>query len=109
VVVAPIRVGAGTRIKILEALAMARAVVATPAAAEGLRLAPGEELIVAAEPDAFAAAVARLAGDAAARQRLGQAGRARVLAEYDWEITLAALTRAVAGLAGRRPSDAWAR
>ena len=109
VVVAPIRLGAGTRIKILEALAMAKAVVATPAAAEGLRLVPGEELVVAAAPEAFADAGVRLAGDAAARQRLGRAGRARVEAEYDWEITLAPLTRAVAGLAGRRPSDTWAR
>ncbi len=109
VVVVPMRLGSGTRIKIMEALAMARPVVSTRVGAEGLRVTPGKHLEVADTPDAFAAEVARLAGDPAARQRLGREGRALVEAEYGWRVVLAPVSQAVAALAGRGLRGAWPR
>ncbi len=84
VVVAPLRMGGGTRLKILEAMAMARPVVSTPLGAEGIEARHGVELLLADEPAAFAAAVARLLADPAQGDRLGRAGRALVEERYSW-------------------------
>jgi glycosyltransferase involved in cell wall biosynthesis len=76
VVVAPLRGGGGTRIKLLEAFAQGVPVVATPAAVEGLAVLDGQHLLLGADADALAAAVAALADDAALGARLvEQAGR----------------------------------
>ncbi len=83
-VVAPIRLGSGTRIKVLEALARGKAVVATSTAAEGLNLRPGIDLEIADSPEAFTGACVRLLADPAARRRLGAAGRLRVRELYHW-------------------------
>ena len=83
-VVAPIRMGSGTRIKVLETLARGKAMVATSTAIEGLDLRPGVDLIVADRADQFADECARLLRDPAARQQLGSAGRQRVLERYRW-------------------------
>ena len=85
VVVAPIRLGSGTRLKILESLARGKAVVATPTAVEGLDLTAGEDIEIAANPVEFAAACARLLSDPDARARLGDSGRRKVLRLYRWE------------------------
>lgn len=85
VVVVPILAGAGTRVKIIEAMAAGRAVVSTPLGCEGLAgLEAGRHLLVAEEPRAFADSVIELLGDPQERARL--AGAARELAEtaYDW-------------------------
>ena len=84
VFVVPLRIGSGTRLKILEALAMGKAVVSTSVGAEGLELRDGEEIFIADEPDAFAEAVTRLLTDSALRRRIGENGRARVEKDYDW-------------------------
>lgn len=68
--VAPIRSGGGTRIKILEAFAIGRPVVATTRAAEGLPVADGRELLIADRPDDFARAVGRLIDDKGLGARL---------------------------------------
>lgn len=78
--VAPLRTGAGTRIKVLEALAHRRAVVATSAGARGLAELPG--VVVADDPDAFAAACARLLDDPLERERLAREGEEAVLAGH---------------------------
>lgn len=109
VVIVPMRLGSGTRIKIMEALAMGKAVVSTRAGAEGLRVVAGRHLLVADEPTAFAAEVVRLARDPAERQRLGREGRALVEAEYDWRVVLAPMSQAVDEVAGRRLVGTWAR
>jgi polysaccharide biosynthesis protein PslH len=83
-VVAPIRLGAGTRLKVLEALMCGKAVVATSMAIEGLDLRPGIDLEIADTPEAFAQACLALMPDEARRRRLGLAGRARVCELYDW-------------------------
>jgi glycosyltransferase involved in cell wall biosynthesis len=85
VVVAPIRQGSGTRLKVLEALGRGKAVVATSVAAEGLDLRPGVDLEIADDPEAFARACAHLLADPAARRELGATGRRRVLERYRWE------------------------
>lgn len=84
VAVAPILVGGGTRLKILEALAMAKAVVTTSVGCEGLNVVDGDQLVVADTPDTFARAVIRLLDDKSRRMRLGSAGRALVEDSYGW-------------------------
>jgi len=90
VFVTPLRVGGGSRLKILEALALKRAVVSTTVGAEGLDVEPGRHLLVADEPAEFAEAVSRLLGDPELRRRLGESGRELVEERYDWD-RLAAL------------------
>jgi len=83
--VAPIRTGSGTRIKILEALALGVPVVSTTLGAEGLDFVPGREIVLADGPEAFAAAVVRLLTDRATREAMGHAGRGAVARVYDWD------------------------
>jgi glycosyltransferase involved in cell wall biosynthesis len=85
IVVAPLRAGSGTRVKILEAWAAARCVVATPIAAEGLDARDGVNIALASDPKRFAAEVARLLDDSASRQRLAAAGRRTFEDNYSWE------------------------
>ena len=85
VFVVPLRIGSGTRLKILEALAMGKAIVSTSVGAEGLDLKDGEEIFIADAPIAFADAVTRLLTDAPLRRRMGEKGRARVERDYDWQ------------------------
>ena len=85
VFVVPLRIGSGTRLKILEALAMGKAIVSTSVGAEGLDLKNGEEIFIADEPDAFADAVTRLLTDVQLRRRIGENGRVRVERDYDWQ------------------------
>ncbi len=84
VFVVPLRIGSGTRLKILEALAMGKAVVSTTVGAEGLALQDGEDIFIADEPKAFADAVIRLLIDISLRQKIGLRGRVRVEQDYDW-------------------------
>ncbi len=85
VAIAPLRIGSGTRLKILEALAMQKAVVSTSIGCEGLATVPGKHLVVEDQPEMLARAVVTLLHDAEKRQALGEAGRALVEAEYSWE------------------------
>ncbi|HEY3825460.1 MAG TPA: glycosyltransferase family 4 protein [Bryobacteraceae bacterium] len=85
IVVAPLRAGSGTRLKIIEAWAAARCVVATPLAAEGLAAVDGVNIALAADATTFAETVFRLMEDPAARQRLGTAGRRIFEDNYSWE------------------------
>jgi glycosyltransferase involved in cell wall biosynthesis len=84
VYVVPLRVGGGTRLKIFEALAMGKAVVATTVGAEGLPLVPGEHFLQADEPADFSRAVVSLLRDAERRHLLGSAGRRLVKERYSW-------------------------
>lgn len=75
VVVVPILVGSGTRLKIYEAMAMGKAVVSTTIGAEGLLYTPGDHLLVADAPAAFADAVVGLLESSQRRGLLGQSAR----------------------------------
>ncbi len=84
VCVVPLRVGSGTRLKILEALALGAAVVSTSKGAEGLELEAGRDLVVADEPDEIADQVSALLDDPDRRAELAAAGRETVAARYSW-------------------------
>ncbi len=103
VVVVPLRGGGGVKSKVLEAFAMSRAVVTTSIGAEGIAgLRDGEHALVADDPGAFAARVSALLSDAAARERLGTAGRALVGARYAWSRSLEALEAVYGDVLRRR-------
>ena len=85
VCVAPIRQGGGTRLKILEAMALGTPVVATAKGAEGLDVVDGEHLLLADDPERFARRTVALAGDADLRQRLRGNARRLVEERYDWD------------------------
>ena len=89
VAVAPLRIARGIQNKVLEAMAMARPVVATPGAFAGVRATPGRDLLVAEGAEAFAAAVAAVLDGV--HPGLGAAARAAVAAGHDWRATLARL------------------
>ncbi len=83
VFVVPLRLGGGTRLKIVEAMAMRIPVVSTTVGAEGLDISPGENILIADDPGAFAKAVVRLLSDSDLYQRIVDGGQ--VLAQrYDW-------------------------
>jgi sugar transferase (PEP-CTERM/EpsH1 system associated) len=84
VYVVPLRVGGGTRLKIFEAMSMAKAVVSTTVGAEGLPVSPGRNIVIADQPADFASAVVGLIRDADARRRLEQEARRLVVDHYDW-------------------------
>jgi polysaccharide biosynthesis protein PslH len=83
--IAPLLIGSGTRLKILEALAMQKAVVSTSLGCEGLEVEAGKHLLVADQPELFTQAVIDLLQHTEKRASLGNAGRALVEAEYSWE------------------------
>ena len=107
VTIAPLLVGGGTRLKILEALAMGKAMVATSLGAEGLELIPGEHLLIADQPAAFAQAVVSALDDADLRARLGAAGRAAVVRRYSWESSEQALQQAMGALEPSGARGEW--
>ncbi|MFZ5918129.1 MAG: glycosyltransferase family 4 protein [Chloroflexota bacterium] len=83
-VVAPLRMGGGTRLKVLEAMALGKAMVCTTVGAEGLGATPGRELLLADSPEAFAVATVELLRGPQRRATLGQAAREFVAARFDW-------------------------
>jgi polysaccharide biosynthesis protein PslH len=91
VVVAPLKLARGIQNKILEAMAMAKAVVASPAAAEGIDAVAGRDLIVAEGAEAQAEAVLTLLADLNKAAQLGTAAREQMVARYSWDATLARL------------------
>ena len=91
VCVVPLRIGTGTRLKILEAGAMEKAMVSTRLGAEGLELRDGEEIVLADDPRAFTREVAGLLQDPARRRAMGQAARHRVEKQYSTPVLQSAL------------------
>jgi glycosyltransferase involved in cell wall biosynthesis len=95
VVIVPLRIGGGTRLKIFEAMAAGRAVVSTTVGAEGLEARPGRDLLVADGAEAFADAVVALLRDPARRLGIAQAGQRLVRERFDWSAVAGALEQAV--------------
>ncbi|MBL8136151.1 MAG: glycosyltransferase [Acidobacteria bacterium] len=85
VAVVPLRTGGGTRLKILEALALGTPVVSTRKGAEGLAVSDGEHVLLGDDPAAFAAAVLRVLAEPGLAARLSAAGRALVARHYTWD------------------------
>lgn len=93
VCVVPLRIGSGTRLKIIEGCAMGKAMVSTTIGAEGLDFVPEQEILIADDPEVFARNVVELLRDPARRKAMGEAARKRVLRDYD----ITALERSIAG------------
>ncbi len=89
--VVPLRVGGGTRLKILESMAAGTPVVSTSVGCEGLAAEPGRHLLVGDTPEAFAGAVSDLLDDAARRERVAREALAFVRSRYDWSRAAEAL------------------
>lgn len=85
VFIAPLLMGSGVRIKILNALAMGRAVVSTPLGCEGISLTNGENIWIAETAGDFAQKVTHLLEDEVKRRHLGQAGLQLVQNHYRWD------------------------
>jgi glycosyltransferase involved in cell wall biosynthesis len=100
----PIRTGGGTRLKILDALAMAKPLVATKFAVEGLGLEEGEHYLGAEAPGEFVAQLERLATDPALRAVLSRNARRIAVERFSWDIIGERLDRAYrAAAAGSAP------
>lgn len=95
VVAVPLRIGSGTRIKILEAAAARRPVVSTSVGAEGLEFQPGKEILIADAPDEFAAAVIELLANSERRAQMAQAAYAVVCEHYSQASVTAAMRQAL--------------
>ena len=83
-VVVPLRLGGGTRLKIVEAMAMGKAIVSTTLGAEGIEAVPGRDLLLEDEPAAFADAVNRLLAEPGLAARIGQSARQLAVDRYGW-------------------------
>jgi polysaccharide biosynthesis protein PslH len=98
VFVAPIRLGGGTRVKVLEALAAGKAVVVTQRAAEGISATPGEHLLLAETDEDLAAAVAELLRNPARRAEIGEAAYSWARENVSWDRSAALLERLYSSL-----------
>jgi polysaccharide biosynthesis protein PslH len=83
-VVVPLRLGGGTRLKIVEAMAMGKAIVSTTVGADGIEAVPGRDILVEDRPVNFADAVNRLLAEPALAARVGQSARRLALERYAW-------------------------
>lgn len=100
-VVVPLRIGGGTRIKILEALAMEKAVISTSVGAEGLELKDGRDILIADSPEEFATRVEALLASPDLQVRLGRNGRKMVESHYGWDAAAEKLEHVWLTAAGR--------
>ena len=93
VYVIPLRIGGGTRLKVLEAMAMGKAIVSTALGCEGFDLVPNQELVIADTPAESAAAVLALLRDPDRREQLGRSAHHFAASKYDWQIIIPRLEK----------------
>ena len=105
VFIVPLRMGTGTRLKILEALAAGKAVVSTRVGTAGLDLVPGRHLLTADSAKGFASATVRLLADSDTRCALGCKGREYAREKYDWGVILRKAEQACAAIEAECPRD----
>jgi sugar transferase (PEP-CTERM/EpsH1 system associated) len=103
VYVVPLRIGGGTRLKIFEAMSMARAVVSTTVGAEGLPVTNGRDIDMADEPARFAHAVVHLMRDGEARRAMEAEARRLVVERYDWSAVAIDFENALSRAAHKEP------
>jgi glycosyltransferase involved in cell wall biosynthesis len=84
--IVPLRVGGGTRLKILNAWAMGKPVVSTSVGCEGLAADDGENILIRDDPESFAEAIVSVLDDQELAGRLGDRGRATVERSYSWDV-----------------------
>lgn len=105
VYVAPLRMGGGTRLKLLEAMSMGKPVVATRLGAEGYPVTDGRELLLTDTPADFAAAVLLLLHMPERRTELGQIARTFVERRYDWRVIVPQVETVYESLSGASVSE----
>jgi polysaccharide biosynthesis protein PslH len=103
-VAVPIRIGGGTRLKVLEALAMGKPIVSTAVGCEGVAVRDGEHLMIAGDAPAFASRIFEVFENPALRDALGQAGRRLVETRYAWALAGARLESLYREITGDRPA-----
>jgi glycosyltransferase involved in cell wall biosynthesis len=89
--VVPLRIGGGTRLKIVEGMAMCKAIVSTTLGAEGIDAVPDRDILIADDAERFAASVIRLLDDPDLAARLGHSARQVAVERYAWSGAAAAL------------------
>lgn len=94
----PMRDGGGTRLKILDALSMGKAIVSTTKGCEGIDVTPGKNVLIADTPTQFVRQIKTLFEDKALRKKLGAEGRRLVLENYSWEVIGKKLSNIYKGL-----------
>ena len=99
VVIVPLRIGGGTRLKIYEAMAAGKAVVSTTIGAEGLDVSPGSDILIADDPRDFADVVVSLLKDRELRRRYERAA-SETAGKYDWSVIAAKFGEVLASVAG---------
>lgn len=92
-IVVPLRLGGGTRLKIVEAMAMGKAIVSTALGAEGIDAVHGRDILIEDEPERFADAVGSLLSDAGLAARIGQSARRQAVEHYAWNAAARELER----------------
>lgn len=100
VMVVPLRIGGGMRLKILDALAMGKAVVSTPVGCEGIDVTDGLDIAIAKDSSEFASLTSVILSDTVLRNKLGDSGRDLVLSKYSWSKIIANLASEYAQLVG---------
>jgi polysaccharide biosynthesis protein PslH len=83
-VVVPLRLGGGTRLKIVEAMAMGKAIVSTTLGVEGIDAVPGRDILIEDQPAAFADAVLHLLAEPSLAARIGRSARQLAVERYSW-------------------------
>jgi glycosyltransferase involved in cell wall biosynthesis len=106
VVVVPLRIGGGTRLKILEAMAMGKTIVSTSLGAEGLDVEHDKDILLADTPQDFADQVMMALGSPELRERLGRAARQTAVERYSWSAAASQMEVMLLALEADRVSDA---
>lgn len=100
--IVPLRIGGGTRLKILDALSMSKAIISTSVGCEGLDVEDGKTIVIADTPDAFAQAIVKVLADPAWADTIGRQGRQLVESRYDWAAVAKTLMAVYADTAQRQ-------
>jgi glycosyltransferase involved in cell wall biosynthesis len=98
--------GGGTRLKVLEAMAMRKPIVSTSIGCEGINVRQEESILIADDPETFARSVVRVLRDAELRRRLTEAGYELMKNEYEWEVIGRSVDRIYQELLARRGAPA---
>jgi len=102
--IVPIRVGGGTRVKILDAMAMGKAIISTSIGCEGIEVSPGHNIIIADKPEDFAMEILRLLKDQELAAKIGKAARVKAVQKYDWKVIGSKLENILTNLTSSKTS-----
>ena len=88
IMLAPLRIGGGMRVKVVEAMAASKAIISTTIGAEGINYTDGQDILIADTPARFVEAIDRLRGDAEYKRSIEAAARRTAVAKYSWEVIM---------------------